>query len=725
MAIVATDWTIDRGTLVIDYTGADHGVTAASYATVIQFHRWLQGLADDPNAIPGDNDELDITDILPSSRATDNFVTLLGGYTITDAAAEHLYDGSIVQGTGGSEVIFDGLTNFGNIGVVIQIHQNGGVLADDFWNFGVGGADDTSSGAATMTDSGEAWTTDEWVGYVIKNTTDGSQALITENTGTVITGVLFGGTANTWTSGDNYLISQGLNSDSVQGISHRFLLKVKTGGVDIDTRKLLGTNRTFNKTYGEFPINATARGNNVLALADANDLNNTTAPATVAGWADVYMARTDSTTTVSGVNSTGQAVLNVADGTQFAEGDFIQTGVATDVAEYQIISISTNALTLNQNLIVATAGGETVYDLAYGFRQIDVNNDTTVEDYYSEWDRGAKTINQFVEFTKYLTREGATDFIYGIDPELFRGITTQITVDSPTGTFAPAEDVAWTAGSGGAVGTGQMLAINSPTAGTLIWLQLLTGGLPGDGGVITGGISAATVAVNVTVTDRSPLLNTPFIGTSTGSALIGSYGQSLETADLAATDLVFDLTNTGITPPNNVTFTVNNPEVGEDYILIGPWDGAATDASGNPEIDYNQMTTNALLNADNLTAFEMSASIPSDTPEVGFIRLEDNDGFWRKLHYTSFTGAIFTVDTTDGQEDFASVNATGGNRAFVSYVDKLTTVDPEEFTFVYDADRKFVIKARDGAGSPIKEYIATGTMGTNGGSTSVIRTVDT
>jgi hypothetical protein len=65
------------------------------------------------------------------------------------------------------------------------------------------------------------------------------------------------------------------------------------------------------------------------------------------------------------------------------------------------------------------------------------------------------------------------------------------------------------------------------------------------------------------------------------------------------------------------------------------------------------------------------------------------------------------------------------SRVFIAYIDKLTTTNPEEFTYVYDsADRKFVIKARDGGGTPIKEYIATGTMGTNGGSTSVIRTTD-
>jgi hypothetical protein len=660
MAIDATHWEVDRTTKEITYTGGAHGTATASYATVIEFHRWLQGLADDANATPATNDELDITDILPSSRATDNFITLIGGYYITDLAAEHLYDGSIVNTDG---TIYDGIVNYGNLGIVIQIHQNGSILAtanDDFWNYGVGGADDASTNNATvMTDSGESWTTDQWAGYVIKNTTDGSQGLIESNTGTTITvGEMVGGTSNNWNSGDAYLISEGLNASAAQGISHRFLVKVNNAGTDIDNRRLLGINRTYLKTYGEFLISATARGNNVLALADALDLNNTTAETTVGGWTDIYMDRTDSTTNVDGVNSTGQAVLNVVDGTQFAEGDFIMTGVATDPTEYQIISITTNALTLNENLQVATVGGEDVYDSNYGFTQIDVNNNAANEDYYTHWDKGAKSINQFTERMKYLSREGASLSLFGMDPEMFRGITHELTADARTGTFAPVEDVSWTAGTGGgAIGTGQMLAIDSPTAGTKMWIQLLTGGAPGDNSVVTGGISTAQFTLSAEATDRSPLISTPFAGVSTGSAIIGSYGFALQTNDLASTDLVFDLTNTSITPPNNVTFSVNNPEVGEDYILVGPWDGTSTDASDDPEIDYDQLLTQSTLNSDNVTSFQMSTSIPTDTPADGYIRLEDDNGFWRKLHYSSWTGDTFTVDTTDGQEDFATVNA--------------------------------------------------------------------
>lgn len=642
MAIVDADWSIDRATGDIRYIGGDHGASP-TYATVLELHRWIQGLADDAEYV-GD-DEMDIINTNPTSRSTDNIITFLGTYNIDANAAEHLYDGSIIQGSGGTEEYFDGVVNFGNASVQIQIIQGGVVLADDWWNFG----------------------------------------------------------------------GAGLNADATQGISHRFMIKTRAAGADIDARKLLGTSRTFGNTYSEFPINGTSRGNNVLALADSSDLNNITLEATIAAYTDVYLDRTISTATVSGVNATGQAVLNTTDGTQFTAGGFIM--INGDDAEYQILSISVNALTLNHNLDVATTGLEAIYDLNIGFSQIDVDNNASNEDYYAQWDLGAQTINNFYERLKWLSRDGSTEYIYGLPAELFRGITAEIVVDTPTGTFAAVEDISWTSG------TGQMLAIDSPTAGTKLWLQLLTGTNPVDNDVITGGISSATVTMAVTITDRSALIKTPFVGASTGSALIGSYGLTLQTTDLAATDKVFDLTNAQITPPNNVTFDVGGVVIGEDYVLVAPWDGVTNDADGNPAVDFSQDTQSVLINGAAVTSIVVNTAIPSDTPSSGSIRVETNSGFYQKCDYTSWTGSTYTITAENFSGDPSDGTVTPKN-VFITYIDKLATATTESFTGVYSADRTLVIKVRDGAGTPIKEYIAQGSLGSNGGSTTAIRTTD-
>ena len=71
---------------------------------------------------------------------------------------------------------------------------------------GTTGTHDGSSGAAVLTDSGESWTTNAFVGLTIINNTDGSRGVITANTATTITATLDGGTDNDWDSSDTYTI---------------------------------------------------------------------------------------------------------------------------------------------------------------------------------------------------------------------------------------------------------------------------------------------------------------------------------------------------------------------------------------------------------------------------------------------------------------------------------------------------------------------------------------
>lgn len=621
MALVAADWTIDRATGNIRYVGDDHvrfGGTTPSYATVIEFHRWLQDLADDASWTGGTGDELDITDDTPSERATDNLITLINGYNIDANAAEHLYDGSIVQ-NGGAD-IWDGIVNFGNSDIQIQLIQNGAVLADDWWN-----------------------------------TTTG-----------------------------------GLNSDSAAGISHRFMIKTRTSGTDIDLRKIIGTARRFNKTYQEFVINSTSRGNNVLALADSNDLNNGTAEGTVSGW----------------------------------------TGIS---------------------------------NLTEGYVLIDVNNNGIDEPYYSEWNKDIYSINQFYERMKWLTRDGSSSTLYGLNGELFRGITHEVALTTPrSGTFAAFEAVSWSGG------TGQMLAIDSTTAGTKMWIQLLTGVPPTNGQTITG-TSTATATASGTATERP--LSKPFCGASTGSALIGAYGFTLETADLSNADLLTDLDGNTWSPPNNVTFSVGGLVVDEDYVLVGPESGGA--------LNTTQFTLNGALTGAAVTSVVITGSIPVDTPASGFIRITRANGLISKHPYSSWAGSTFTITS----HDFSTNNASNGAGVFVGYLDQLATSDPitagsfvtgveyiivttgttnftligaadsnpgtifeatgagtgtgtakprfttESFTVVYSGSpRSLFIRARDGgtAGDDagIKTFETTGTLGSGGGSTTVIRTPD-
>lgn len=555
MSFVAADWSIDRQTGNIRYIGTDHGVGSPSYATVIELHRALQDYADQ-EAASGD-DELDIVSSNPSERSTDNIITLINGFNIDDVAAEHIYNGSIIQSNG--DVIYDGIQNIGST-AAIQIIQNGAVLSDDWWNSG-----------------------------------------------------------------------GGLNADTANGISHRFMLKVRTGGADIDGRRIVATSRVFGKTYGEFKVNGTSRGINVLAINTSDDLNNSTAVGTVAGW-----------TTISNTE---------------------------------------------------------------GYRSIDVDNNGTPENYYSEWNRDTYTINQFYERTKWLTRDGSSSTLYGLNGELFRGITHEITVDGGSGTWSAVEAVSWSGG------TGQLLARNNATATscTKLWIQLLTGVAPTDNQTITGGTSGATNTVNVTVTERP--ISTPFVGASTGSSLIGSYGLGVEALDLSASDKVFDLTNTQKQAPNYVTFTVAGLVVGDRVLVTN---------NDTSNIDYNQLVHTSAITGASVTSVVASTSIPADTPATGTIRLERADGTYTRHPYSAWSGSTFTITS----HDFSTNNAPAGGNIFISYIDKAATSTSESFTSVYSSDRTLFIRVRNGGGSPVKPFETTGTLGTSGGSTTAIRTSD-
>lgn len=64
--------------------------------------------------------------------------------------------------------------------------------------------------ASTLTDSSKSWDTDELVGHVVYNKTDGSYGTITANTATTVTATLANGTGDDWDEDDEYIIPKNL-----------------------------------------------------------------------------------------------------------------------------------------------------------------------------------------------------------------------------------------------------------------------------------------------------------------------------------------------------------------------------------------------------------------------------------------------------------------------------------------------------------------------------------
>jgi len=708
-------------------TGTGVVTQAASYSTVIQWHRWIAALADDPEFV-GD-DEHDIIDQEATDRSTDNIIrlkdyTATGGvrYNVDATAIEHLYDGSITQGSGTSEERWDGIVNFGNKHVHIQVWRNGAVLSDDYWNAGwQSGTHDGAANAAVLTDSTASWTTNEWVDYWIKNTTDGSVALITANTATTITGVLYGGTDNDWDISDAYEIQVGLNPDAGQGISHRFMVKVREDGVDIGRRRLLGQNRRYGKTYGEFPINGTSPGNNVLALSDTNDLNNTTPWATVDSISDI-------------TNTEGLRLIDISgDGTDEEYYSQWDLGAQSKNTFYEYLkhsSADTTAETLQGENGELHRGPthSSPYDSEIGTPTTATNDKHVFGTYINH---GAVTSGPFT-VGEAVHEDTATPVwkgrVLGVDT-----VNTSLIVDveegtvgateSFTGQTSGAQATTTTAPTGGEIqnsaGEAKVMAFDDDGATGNFYYQLTKGVAPLDNTRLYDATDHTDYYVlSADATERP--VSTPFVGQSTGSALIGGYGLGVNADDAAAADTYFDLQNNPISPPNNVTMTASG-FISGDYVLVTEKDAV------NLDINFGQMTLNGTLSATNVTTVTVNDPLPPDTPTLagtkGSIRIERNDGLYSLHRYTAFdTGAdTFTIPSTD----FSTNQATTGNNVFIGYLDYVATGTSDTFSYVYDSDRDHFMRVRDGGATPIKTAEAQGTMGTNGGTISVNRIDDT
>ena len=71
------------------------------------------------------------------------------------------------------------------------------------------GVQDGGDDAAILTDGGESWPTDQYIGMTLYNVTDVSSCVVTDNDGTTMTCTLAGGTGNDWDDGDVWAVAPG------------------------------------------------------------------------------------------------------------------------------------------------------------------------------------------------------------------------------------------------------------------------------------------------------------------------------------------------------------------------------------------------------------------------------------------------------------------------------------------------------------------------------------
>lgn len=255
-------------------------------------------------------------------------------------------------------------------------------------------------------------------------------------------------------------------------------------------------------------------------------------------------------------------------------------------------------------------------------------------------------------------------------------------------------------------------------AGTL-WVQLVSGTVAGNNDPLWQRGSAATNhgLVNGSATTRT--VSASFLGQFTGSAIIGAFGIGIDPADGIAADTLTDLTGTVVNPPNNQKFTVfglNTTDGGGDRVLV-------CTSTGSTAPLLTQFATTADLTINGETTVDVSPAIPADTPASGTLRVELDDGTYRYVVYDSWSGSAFTLNAS--YQDWSVQQATTGNNAFITYIDKQATVAGEEVTLKYSAPRTMFVRVRNGnATTPIKTFQSDAAFGSGGGSTTAIRLAD-
>lgn len=503
--------------------------------------------------------------------------------------------------------------------------------------------------------------------------------------------------------------STGINQDLANNIILRVIIKTRDDGVDIDGKRLRVQAREFGDTYAEFLLTA-GLGNSTAAIFTSEDLNNTTAQATVNAW--------------DCSNTEGYQLidLNNGNGAQpyYSQWDLGSRTLINDLYEFtKDIQRRTTAETIHgmNGKLFRGISHEFDYDNESGNFTEDETVGWGCTFAYTGESGGPFTVGERLDFGTsnaigiliLLDDQGTTGnmVIQVVSGTPGNGNTITGYTSSATATVnsAPA-DVSATAG------TGILLALDDNGATGTMWIQLLTGGPPVDGLEIRGNSSVETCDVDGSITART--IVPEFIGQSTGTSIIGAFGIGIDPNDLSSADLLFDLLGASQSPPNNQTFTVQGLISGEDRVMVAKNDGA-------DEIDYDQYALNTTLSGATETAVVVTTAISGETPQTGTIRIELDTGVYRYQAYTSWTASTFTIGSTD----YSGANqATAGNNVFTSYIDLLATGTSESFIGIYSSDVSLVVKVRDGASTPIKPFKTAATFGSGGGSVTAIRTSD-
>ena len=261
-------------------------------------------------------------------------------------------------------------------------------------------------------------------------------------------------------------------------------------------------------------------------------------------------------------------------------------------------------------------------------------------------------------------------------------------------------------------GTGILLALDDNGVDGEVYLQVLTGVNPVENSRIrrddlSGDPLADYIDATGVITART--VSPEYLGTSTGSNIIGAYGIGFDVDDVGASDRFTSLDNSPRTPPNNVLFKVSGLVSGEDRVLVAPRTGSVIDTG-------QWLLATALTGGTEVLVIVKTGTdtVPWPANEINWpdtgqaadpskLRIQLDSGIRRHVDYESHDGSDrFTILSAD----FSGVNSAGVNHeVYLSFIDVLADAVDESFTGVHDTvNRDMFVRVRDGGGTPTKTF---------------------
>lgn len=119
-----------------------------------------------------------------------------------------------------------------------------------------------ANNSATLVDTNASWAPNEWVGYIVNNSTDASHGTITANTVNTITATLAGGEENDFDTGDLYALSPDLGKEVSQSFASRngvFVEEATTNLIDNPSFENTTYDTSWSEGSGSGVIIATTR----------------------------------------------------------------------------------------------------------------------------------------------------------------------------------------------------------------------------------------------------------------------------------------------------------------------------------------------------------------------------------------------------------------------------------------------------------------------------------